>query len=114
MMIPIVESTLATLAKEDTEPDKVAANNKESDQGMPAHTAESCDVEGLQPKGNSSGVKLRPMMSLCLAYAANIGGTGSLIGTPPNLLLADALEKYDGQPINFLSWMVLALPQVRH
>ena len=54
------------------------------------------------------------MISLCLAYAANIGGTGSLIGTPPNLLLADALEKYDGQPINFLSWMGMALPQVGH
>ena len=68
----------------------------------------------LDPKAKESEVNLRPMISLCLAYAANIGGTGSLIGTPPNLLLADALEEYDGQPINFLSWMGLALPQVRH
>ena len=68
----------------------------------------------MAPKAKESEVNLRPMISLCLAYAANIGGTGSLIGTPPNLLLADALEEYDGQPINFLSWMGLALPQVRH
>ena len=74
-----------------------------------AKAAESVDWKG---KTNETEVKLRPMIALCLAYAANIGGTGSLIGTPPNLLLADALEEYDGQPINFLSWMGLALPQV--
>ena len=52
------------------------------------------------------------MLAMSLAYSANCGGTASLIGTPPNLLLLEVLETYDGQPVTFFSWMVLAVPQV--
>ena len=72
MMIPIVESTLATLAKEDMEPDEVAANSRENNEVMTVRTDKSCDVEGLQPKGNYSDVKLRPMMALCLGNILHI------------------------------------------
>ena len=56
---------------------------------------------------------LRAMLAMGLAYSANIGGTASLIGTPPNLLLLEVLETFDGQPINFFSWLVLSVPQVK-
>ncbi len=41
---------------------------------------------------------------LGVAYAANIGGVGILIGTPPNIIGAEALGW------NFYDWMVASLP----
>jgi sodium-dependent dicarboxylate transporter 2/3/5 len=43
-----------------------------------------------------------------LAFAANLGGMGTLIGTPPNAIAAALLEP--NAPVDFLSWMMLALP----
>ena len=47
-----------------------------------------------------------------MAYSANIGGTGTIIGTPPNLILMDFLSTYSGHPLNFGSWMIFSLPEV--
>ncbi|PVD33366.1 hypothetical protein C0Q70_04620 [Pomacea canaliculata] len=54
-------------------------------------------------------------MSLCIAYAANIGGTGSLSGTSPNLIMqgqAQGLFQEYGldSGVNFTSWIIFALP----
>lgn len=49
---------------------------------------------------------------LGIAYAASIGGLGTLIGTPPNALLAAfVLESY-GYTIGFGQWMLVGLPLV--
>ncbi|WP_411361051.1 SLC13 family permease [Pseudidiomarina sp. YC-516-91] len=49
-------------------------------------------------------------MLLGLAYAATIGGLATLIGTPPNALLAAFLiENYDIH-ITFASWMLVGVP----
>ncbi len=46
-----------------------------------------------------------------IAYAASIGGTATLIGTPPNLLLKGFLEKQAIESsISFLHWMIFATP----
>ena len=47
-----------------------------------------------------------------MAYSANVGGTGTIIGTPPNLILMDFLTVYSGHPLNFGSWMMFSLPDV--
>lgn len=47
---------------------------------------------------------------LGIAYAASIGGIGTLIGTPPNALLAGFLSsEYDIQ-IGFAQWMLIGVP----
>ncbi len=52
------------------------------------------------------------VMLLCLAYACNVGGIGTLIGTPPNALMAGyMLDSYDVD-IGFGQWMMLGLPMV--
>ncbi len=49
---------------------------------------------------------------LGIAYAASIGGLGTLIGTPPNLLLAAFIRQTYGYEISFLDWMLLGIPVV--
>jgi solute carrier family 13 (sodium-dependent dicarboxylate transporter), member 2/3/5 len=47
---------------------------------------------------------------LSVAYAASIGGVATLIGTPPNALLAGFMrETYDIE-IGFAQWMLIGLP----
>ena len=49
---------------------------------------------------------------LGLAYAASIGGIGTLIGTPPNALLAGFLSETYGIELGFLQWMMFGVPLV--
>lgn len=49
---------------------------------------------------------------LGLAYAASIGGIGTLIGTPPNALLAGFLEQTHGIRVGFVQWMAFGVPFV--
>ncbi len=49
---------------------------------------------------------------LGIAYAASIGGVGTLIGTPPNLFLASFLQSELGIEISFVRWMGVGLPLV--
>ncbi|MDH3900399.1 MAG: SLC13 family permease, partial [Gammaproteobacteria bacterium] len=43
-------------------------------------------------------------------YAASIGGIATLIGTPPNAILAGVIEKTYGYQLGFLEWMSFGLP----
>jgi solute carrier family 13 (sodium-dependent dicarboxylate transporter), member 2/3/5 len=47
---------------------------------------------------------------LAIAYSASIGGVATLIGTPPNALLAAYLSKSYQIQISFAHWMVLGVP----
>jgi sodium-dependent dicarboxylate transporter 2/3/5 len=50
------------------------------------------------------------MLMLGIGYAASIGGIATLIGTPPNAILAGVVEKTYGYSISFLEWMRFGLP----
>jgi len=49
---------------------------------------------------------------LGIAYAASFGGTGTLIGTPPNLIFAENYLMVAGKEYSFAQWMKTALPAV--
>lgn len=49
-------------------------------------------------------------LMLGIAYAASVGGTATLIGTPPNAILAGVYEELYHQRITFSGWMSIALP----
>lgn len=51
-------------------------------------------------------------LMLGIAYAATIGGVGTLIGTPPNAFLASYLADTHGIQIDFFTWMQFAMPIV--
>ncbi|MDQ7040707.1 MAG: DASS family sodium-coupled anion symporter [Rhodothermus sp.] len=47
---------------------------------------------------------------LSIAYGCNVGGMGTLIGTPPNALLAGFLNETYGYELSFAAWLPLGLP----
>ena len=49
-------------------------------------------------------------LMLGIAYAASIGGVATLIGTPPNAILAGIVEKRYGIVIGFAQWLEFAAP----
>lgn len=49
-------------------------------------------------------------LMLAIAYAASIGGIATLIGTPPNLVLAGVLEEIYSIELSFVEWMKFGLP----
>lgn len=49
---------------------------------------------------------------LGIAYACSIGGLGTPIGTPTNLIIIGYLNEKAGFNIGFLEWMMLGLPAV--
>jgi len=53
-------------------------------------------------------------LMLGIAYASSIGGVGTLVGTPPNIVMAGFVKKLFPQApeINFFQWMLLGLPLV--
>lgn len=51
-------------------------------------------------------------LMLAIAYSASIGGVGTLIGTPPNALLASFLQSSYAIEITFFNWMLLGIPVV--
>ncbi|MFP4127291.1 MAG: SLC13 family permease [Alphaproteobacteria bacterium] len=51
-------------------------------------------------------------LMLAIAYSASIGGIATLIGTPPNALLASFLDSSYGISIDFFTWMLFGVPMV--
>jgi solute carrier family 13 (sodium-dependent dicarboxylate transporter), member 2/3/5 len=51
-------------------------------------------------------------LMLGIAYSATIGGMGTLIGTPPNALLAGFMQEAHGVEIGFADWMLIGVPAV--
>ncbi|MCZ6560774.1 MAG: SLC13 family permease, partial [Gammaproteobacteria bacterium] len=57
-------------------------------------------------------MRMKVSLLLGVAFAANIGGVGTPIGTPPNLIFMKVYAENTGIEITFLGWMKWALPVV--
>lgn len=63
--------------------------------------------------GEGEGARrTRTALMLGMAYAASIGGMGTLLGTPPNLILAGAAKELAGQEVSFVAFMAMGVPIV--
>jgi len=69
-------------------------------------------LQGLSADPEPSG-RTQTLLAMGLVYGANIGGVGSLLGSPANLYLLVNLELYDiagrGR-LHFLSWLTFGIP----
>lgn len=73
-------------------------------QGVPGSSGANDDDE------HQDGGQLGVSLMLGLAYAASIGGVATLIGTPPNAVVAGAASELLGIEIGFAQWMIVGVP----
>jgi len=67
--------------------------------------------EMFRPQDADDGVyDFGVALMLGVAYAASIGGIATLIGTPPNAVLAGAASEILGTEIGFVQWMGVGVP----
>jgi sodium-dependent dicarboxylate transporter 2/3/5 len=68
-------------------------------------------VAAQAEEDGAAGAGYATAMMLGVAYAANIGGMGTPIGTPTNLLAMGWLAD-NGSPVSFVQWMLIGTPLV--
>jgi sodium-dependent dicarboxylate transporter 2/3/5 len=64
--------------------------------------------ENNKGSGNMANFSLTIM--LAIAYASNIGGVATVIGTPPNVAYVGYIEKKYSYSIDFIRWMLICTP----
>lgn len=63
------------------------------------------------PKTNvNENVTFGKALMLAIAYSASIGGISTLIGTPPNLVLAGVVSELYNYEITFTQWFIFGFP----
>jgi sodium-dependent dicarboxylate transporter 2/3/5 len=67
-------------------------------------------IENLEQVTVKQKKDFQVALLLGLAFAATIGGLATLIGTPPNALLAGFLNENYGIDIGFAEWMMVGVP----
>ena len=65
-------------------------------------------IHALPEKDHKS--KFAMFLLLSVAYAASIGGVGTLIGSPPNTQMASILENTFHVKVDFFQWMTIGMP----
>ncbi|MDO5621255.1 MAG: DASS family sodium-coupled anion symporter [Paracoccus sp. (in: a-proteobacteria)] len=75
------------------------------------------DASALNADGRLSDVINNPeikafgvCLMLSIAWSASIGGLGTLLGSPPNAIVAGYAKEELGREIGFLQWMVIGTP----
>ena len=67
-------------------------------------------VASMMAGNETARDKFAKVLLLAIAYSASIGGLATLIGTPPNALLAAFLSETYEIEIGFAQWMLVGLP----
>ena len=102
MMLPIALSVLALVVEASARGDEGAR--------LRAGLASGRPVSELvhDPDIRRFGVAL----VLAIAWSASIGGLGTLLGSPPNAIVAGYISSELGKQVGFADWMMMALPLV--
>lgn len=69
-------------------------------------------LQAAHDRPGDNAARLAPALLLGVAYAASIGGMATLIGTPPNLILAAFLSDRFGIDLSMQGWLPIGLPLV--
>lgn len=61
-------------------------------------------------KGNGNTRFFAVAIMLSIAYASNIGGIATIIGTPPNVAYVGYIQKKYHSEVDFVNWMLICTP----
>ncbi len=100
MMLPIATSVLALVTERSLGSDVARAQSRAMEQGATVAEAVS------DPDIARFGICL----VLAVGWSASIGGLGTLIGSPPNAIVAGYAASELGREIGFLNWMMIGFP----
>jgi sodium-dependent dicarboxylate transporter 2/3/5 len=56
--------------------------------------------------------RFKTALFLSIAYSANVGGMGTIIGTPPNVVLVGLVKSILNKEIGFANWLIIGIPSV--
>ncbi len=102
MMLPIAMSVLALVVESSSKTSGEGTAHEDLTSGRAvSDVIEDADVRLF-------GVAL----VLSIAWAASIGGLGTLLGSPPNAIVAGYVSEELGKEIGFGQWMMLGVPLV--
>jgi sodium-dependent dicarboxylate transporter 2/3/5 len=62
--------------------------------------------------GDRNAQNFAKAIVLCVAYAATIGGLGTLVGTATNALVVGFMQQSYGETISFTQWLAFGIPTV--
>ncbi len=64
----------------------------------------------IQKTGQDGKSNFATVLMLIIAYSASIGGTATLIGTPPNVAFAGLYAERYGESVSFAKWLLIGIP----